>query len=681
MSSRTSLIGLFFAAVALGVPLRSAADEPAGTDANGPTAAATEAPTPAATIAEYYTALDRAGLIDPATGTAAKLDRELGRAQELLLDGNPVDAAVVLYPLVESPRYDALKDTVQYQSAEYYLGAALANAGAYDSALRYLERTMKRGPTSMYFAPAHRKAVDIAIETREFARVLHMLESVPFAETLPAGAAGERDYLRARIAYEQAIAGDEKAYDRAEMDLDQIGPKSRLYSSALYLRGVIAVRRGRFTNAAESLCKIVDTPDDATYTFVVDERYFTIKDLARLGLGRIAHEQGEYDDAYYHYFQIPDDSERLPEALFEAAWSMYQKRELATARDLVKEFLDNFPSSPLVPEARLLAGYIELADCKFERAQKLYTALARDMQPIVDEIASMRKRADLRRVLFARALQRRRAQRVEAAHPEEETPDSVVDSVLGLLRLDPEFVRIHAAIAGLKRAAGDAPNTVRLWHRLAARVANTKVEGIATNASIEDAEANDADALLDAVRRLQEELELAREELRRGSFDGRVPETLAQEESQRLDQLAAEIATLRESVAALVQREDAGAPAGAESELARLIHADLEQSRQLRHASTELLDELTAAADALAEKSLERLYADARRVLDKARLGKIDAVIGQKRKLDIEVRDLAVGRYPPELQGRMWEQGLIGDDEEYWPFEGEYWADEYEGWR
>ena len=25
----------------------------------------------------------------------------------------------------------------------------------------------------------------------------------------------------------------------------------------------------------------------------------------------------------------------LPDALFEAAWSMYQKRELATARDLV----------------------------------------------------------------------------------------------------------------------------------------------------------------------------------------------------------------------------------------------------------------------------------------------------------------------------------------------------------
>ena len=46
-----------------------------------------------------------------------------------------------------------------------------------------------------------------------------------------------------------------------------------------------------------------------------------------------------------------------------------------------------------------------------------------------------------------------------------------------------------------------------------------------------------------------------------------------------------------------------------------------------------------------------------------------------------EVFDLAAGRFPPELAGSLWQQGMIGDDEEYWPFEGEYWADEYEGWR
>ena len=141
-------------------------------------------------------------------------------------------------------------------------------------------------------------------------------------------------------------------------------------------------------------------------TFVVDDRYFTVKDLAHLGLGRIAHEQSEYDDAYYHYFQIPEDSLYLPDALFEAAWSMYQKRELATSRDLVNEFLQAFPTSPLWPEASLLAGYVELADCKFNPLTAGYDKLVAKLQPIVDEIDHARKDPDERRRLFAKAVTR-----------------------------------------------------------------------------------------------------------------------------------------------------------------------------------------------------------------------------------------------------------------------------------
>ena len=29
----------------------------------------------------------------------------------------------------------------------------------------------------------------------------------------------------------------------------------------------------------------------------------------------------------------------------------------------------------------------------------------------------------------------------------------------------------------------------------------------------------------------------------------------------------------------------------------------------------------------------------------------------------------------------MWNASMIGDDEEFWPWQGEFWSDEYEGWR
>src|SRR5215813_4723353 len=85
---------------------------------------------------------------------------------------------------------------------------------------------------------------------------------------------------------------------------------------------------------------------------------------------------------------------------------MYQKRELATARDLVHEFLHTFPTSPLWPEASLLAGYVELADCKFDDSQKWYDELTAKLQPIVDEIDKIRKDPELRKQLFATAVTR-----------------------------------------------------------------------------------------------------------------------------------------------------------------------------------------------------------------------------------------------------------------------------------
>ena len=48
------------------------------------------------------------------------------------------------------------------------------------------------------------------------------------------------------------------------------------------------------------------------------------------------------------------------------------------------------------------------------------------------------------------------------------------------------------------------------------------------------------------------------------------------------------------------------------------------------------------------------------------------------RLLEDYLRD---GRYPAELFATLQLEGLMGDDEEYWPFEGEYWSDEYENYK
>ncbi len=632
-------------------------------------------------VAAYFTELASMGLLDADTGNKDTLAAELGAAEALLRDGAPIDAAVALYTIVESPRYEAFTDFVEYQNAEYYLGVSLANAGAFGAALEAFERVLRRGPDAQYWGPAHRRVVDIALETRDHAAVLARLEALsgPGAEGIPASASGERAYLRGRAAYD---AGD---YSGAEGELATISKKSRLYSSALYLRGVIKSRRGAFQDAAEAFCEIADQPDDDKFTFVVDDRYFTIKDLARLGLGRIAHEEEEYDDAYYHYFQIPEDSQRLPDALFEASWSMYQKRELATARDLVKEFLDSFPSSPLWPEADLLAGYVELADCKFDEARKWYEDVAQDLDPVVAELDAIRKDPDRRADLFEYAVVRWRGERNALLTEGEilaarKIPADVTERAVGLLQIDPEFMRLHDAINGIRAVAGEAPGVVKQWAGLAKRVKADKVGKISAD-SMEAADAADAHALAGDLAHLADQVADAREELARGKRAGTVPDDVAKDEDARLAELADRVADAGDRARAAADDADDAITEDAAPSLKPMLADDLAQARRLAKRAVMLRDRLEQAADTLAQARIDKLYTDIKRVADKARLGKIDAVIGQKQALDIQVQDFAQGRFPPELHGRLWDAGLIGDDEEVWPFEGEYWADEYEGWR
>ncbi|MBP6836675.1 MAG: hypothetical protein KA190_05205, partial [Kofleriaceae bacterium] len=96
-------------------------------------------------VAAYFAELGRIGLIDAESGDKDTLTRELRSAERLLRDGDPMQAAVALYAIVESPCYDAFRDFVEYQNAEYDLAIALVRAGAFGRGLDILERILARG--------------------------------------------------------------------------------------------------------------------------------------------------------------------------------------------------------------------------------------------------------------------------------------------------------------------------------------------------------------------------------------------------------------------------------------------------------------------------------------------------------------------------------------------------------
>jgi TolA-binding protein len=578
----------------------------------------------------YFKDLARLGIVDPKTGSPAALDAELAAGEAALERGDLAAAAATFYAVVDSPRFADFSDTVAYQNAEYDLVVALAAAGAHDDALATAERVLRRGPKAPYFAVAHRRAIDVALASRRYEAVLARLAAIP-ADPLPAEAAGERSYLAGRAAYDK---GD---LDGAERLLTAVTRRSRLYSSALYLRGVLKARQGKLKDAVDAFCEIVQSPDNDRFSFYIDERYFGLKDLAQLGAGRIAHEEKRYDDAYFHYFQIPDDSERLPEALFEAAWSMYQKRELRTARELVDELIKDFPAAPSIPEAMLLAGYIELADCKFEAARKRFDALAADVRALVDAVVRLRGSTRARQALLTRP-----------------TGATTEDRVLAMMRRDPALVRLNEALKGLVREAQVAPHAVDEWRDLMYRVASRKGQVAAG-----------APPLLGDIRRLREDVQRERAAvLRSEAAPQRLPE---------LDHADAELAALEAELEARSPDADPALKARMEKEIA--------ETARLAERTRVLASSFDQRVDDLARRELLRVHAELVRLFEKARLGKVDAVIGEKSKLEKEIENLAAGTYLPPSIGRAYKQGLIGDTEEYWPPEAEVWEDEYERWR
>ncbi|HSZ81458.1 MAG TPA: hypothetical protein VLA14_04205, partial [Polyangia bacterium] len=428
-------------------------------------------------MARYLSDLEKAGVLaeDREPATVERIRATLVDAENDLVTGNAEMATARLFRVVESVRFEKLAYSPEYANAELTLGRALVRAGAYASAERYLLRALAHGPKSPFFAPAYRAMVDIALETRAQTAVLTMLDRAEAdlaGAPLPRDSNAEHEYLAGKVAYE---ANDLPGADAHFANVDR---QSRFFAAALYFRGLAHARKGHYAAARASLCEIVEQADQDRFTFFIDGRYYAIKDLAYLALGRISHEQAKYDDAYYFYFRVPEDSDRLPDALFEASWSMFQKQEYEAAGAFLDQFDRSFPKSPLAPDVLLLHAMIDLKSCQFDRVRAELEELVRVYKPIEAEVSALLQDPGRRRLLYKRLLSK---QQIGAAR----------DPVVELLKIDGKFYRYFADIVALDREAGLLPSEIAVWDELTAKQTGKAKGGEATEAVqlVQDVEA------------------------------------------------------------------------------------------------------------------------------------------------------------------------------------------------
>ncbi len=583
----------------------------------------------------------------------------VAEAEGLVAAGRHEAAIGKMTEVVEHPKFALVAETQEGRAALYLLGHALAEGGIHDSARAYLRRSIAQKGAWDHYGPYARAAVrglvEIALETRTYDIGLTDLAVVP--HTAPPEVRGEIAYVTGRAKEAgRDLDGALKAYG-------QVPQTSRFWSQATYLSGLLEVERGRLKEGENLFCKVADPKrQDRTTPVFADERFFAVRDLARLALGRVAHEQSRFDDARYYYYLVPRDSDRLAEALYEAATTRYEKKDYAGARELLDELVNLKAHHRYEDEARILDAYIDLALCRFPQADKKLAAFLRRYEPLRDGARLLvGSERGMRAVLAAARVGPSAAAEGDGASVAV-TPDQV-GAVSALVRVDPLYGEIAKRRAVLDREASGlrlASRTISDMQRSLTTIGGVR-PGLEERRDPSERE-RDTRAALDGVRRQIDDLEVAH------AGEG------------RLAPLRKELADLEARlVSGALTVEDGSAEPRAGTDLPDLLRSDAALGSSLGSRLEGVRAELMAAETALAKDALKRLDLRLSRLLRRARLGRIESVLGKKRSLEVEIEGLSAGYLPKDALDSLDAARYLRDSEEYWPFEGDDWPDEFVG--
>lgn len=620
-------------------------------------AASHEQTTPVGLLAGHLTLLEKKGLAPAAADSVDELDAVLEEAHQRALLGSKDEAAMLLLEAVEGPRFRSFESLDSFAAADLMLASLLLDQRALLSAQRSVDRLLARGVQTPTFGPAYRRAVDIALARGDHAQSADAL-AAKVEEPLPEDATSELHYLRGLAAHENARPADSRR------ELAAVTKKSRFYGNAQYLLGAIAAADKQYDEASARFCAVREIARGAPRTRYESAQRYQTADAAQLGLGRIAHEQGRSKEAFEHYFRLPSDSPLIAEALFESAYASYEQGHPRTALDSLEQLEARYPDSPYTAEARVLRGYAHLASCDFARAEIELAQFEATFGRVLRELDATLASPQRTRSLFVE-------------HAGETRPDASSHDVLllGLVRRDPEVERWRASLASLDAELARSSRVGEQLSALAARVRNKELPA----ARSEEADSDErtlgrlhasSSALHDALAGQARALRTLRD------GGGRGDQLAALGKQHR--QLEKRSDTVDAALRQLVRRNERLRERPTGAELGERLEQDRAYVAGVRSRALRVREDLQAQLAQAELRALGTLRERLEKELRRARIGRIDAVMGKKRKLELEVESLSAGRFPAELKRRKQTPTLLSDDEEYWPYEGEDWPDEYE---
>lgn len=623
------------------VPAAAVGLEPAATDSG-------------ALLRAYHAALQGRRLDASGALSVERLRELLASAERQIALGRRDEAISVLAALVESPRFAPLRDLPEGRVATFLLADCLGRVGAYRDALSYFERLLGAKEVDVALRRAATSMVELGLQSGAGEEFLALLSRLPAGEAQPW--AGDVAFLRG-VLHERA--------GRARQALVEYGSvlaRSRYWAQATYRAGLIEVERRELEAGERNFCRIADpkqTPKQAP--LLGGTQFFEVRDLARLALGRVAHEQYRFDDARYYYHLVPGDSDRLPEALYESATSRYEAKDYERARELLDELRALERPHVYADEAWILEAYVELAQCRFPEADARLQEFARRYEPVLAAARQLQADSSALAALLEGGAAHATGTGLSA---------DVSELLLSSIRMDPGYEAVTRRLRDLERQLGGLAS---------ARLGLAALESAAADpGAVKPRQSSSAlNAAPEGSQRVGEQAAAIRRLLREAS---RQPGA----DGSQISPLERELASIEAAAAALEAGstpELAASPDARQQEdsLSELIRQDLALTSEVEQRGRALRRTLRREQRTQAAQAVARLEQRLTRLVRRGRAARIETVLGRKRAVEIEIEALSQGMLPPGAVDSLDAARYLQDDEEYWPFDGEDWEDEYIG--
>ena len=293
-------------------------------------------------------------------------DRRVVEAEKLYALKNYAAAATLCFDVIEKyPKSRA------YDDALVLLGDSLFKDGDLLSARRYFEQATLKNSGSRKEQVALQRLIEIALRTGDFANVedqLARLARIPASQLEPSVPYVRGKYLFFRDRLDESLAA-----------FEVIAPGQPYFLQARYFVATIQVKKGDFATAARGFDEVLkQQPQDSN-----DKE---IQDLARLAIGRLLYDRGQFDRAKEWYASIPRQSKYFGDAMYESAWNSIKAGDFKSASRALDLMLLQNPVSGQAPELRLLVGNLHLRMSNFFLASTQFSQTLDDYEPIYREL-------------------------------------------------------------------------------------------------------------------------------------------------------------------------------------------------------------------------------------------------------------------------------------------------------